>query len=164
MSQVIPENYLDILEKPAFAHLGTLMPNGSPQVTPVWVDYDGKHVRINSARGRVKDKNMRRDPRVSLSLQDPANPYRYLEVRGASWKSRRRARTITSTNSRKNILASPILTAGPARCASPTSSSRKKSAPWVELRYASRFVTYQDALNQTLPSVQQYGQMPRRAG
>lgn len=82
MSQVIPEKYLDLFEKQAFAHLGTLMKDGSPQVTPVWVDYDGKHVRINSAKGRVKDKNMRRDPRVSLSLQDPANPYRYLEVRG----------------------------------------------------------------------------------
>jgi PPOX class probable F420-dependent enzyme len=82
MSQVIPEAYLDLFEKQAFANLGTLMKDGSPQVTPVWVDYDGKHVRINSAKGRVKDKNMRRDPRVSLSLQDPANPYRYLEVRG----------------------------------------------------------------------------------
>jgi PPOX class probable F420-dependent enzyme len=82
MSQVIPEKYLDLFEKQAFANLGTLMKDGSPQVTPVWVDYDGKHVRINSAKGRVKDINMRRDPRVSLSLQDPANPYRYLEVRG----------------------------------------------------------------------------------
>jgi PPOX class probable F420-dependent enzyme len=82
MSQPIPETYLDLFEKQAFANLGTLMKDGSPQVTPVWVDYDGKHVRINSAKGRVKDKNMRRDPRVSVSLQDPANPYRYLEVRG----------------------------------------------------------------------------------
>jgi len=82
MSQAIPETYLDLFEKQAFANLGTLMKDGSPQVTPVWVDYDGKHVRINSAKGRVKDKNMRRDPRVSVSLQDPANPYRYLEVRG----------------------------------------------------------------------------------
>lgn len=82
MSSVIPQGYLDLFDKPAFAHLGTIMANGSPQVTPVWVDYDGTHVRINSAKGRVKDKNMRRDPRVSLSLLDPANPYRYLEVRG----------------------------------------------------------------------------------
>ncbi len=82
MAEVIPDNYLDLFEKQAFANLGTLMKDGSPQVTPVWVDYDGNHVRINSAKGRVKDKNMRRDPRVSLSLQDPANPYRYLEVRG----------------------------------------------------------------------------------
>jgi len=56
MSQMIPENYADLLEKPAFGNLGTLMKDGSPQVTPVWLDYDGKFVRINSAKGRVKDK------------------------------------------------------------------------------------------------------------
>ena len=82
MAQPIPEKYADLFEKQAFGNLGTLMPDGSPQVTPVWVDYDGKYVRINSAKGRVKDKNIRRDPRVSISLQDPANPYRYLEIRG----------------------------------------------------------------------------------
>jgi PPOX class probable F420-dependent enzyme len=82
MAEVIPEKYLDLLKKPAFANLGTLMHDGSPQVTPVWVDFDGKHVRVNSALGRVKDKNMRRDPRVALSIQDPENPYRYLEIRG----------------------------------------------------------------------------------
>jgi PPOX class probable F420-dependent enzyme len=82
MGQVIPENYADLFEKQAFGNLGTLMQDGSPQVTPVWVDYDGKYVRFNSAKGRVKDKNIRRDPRVAVTLQDPANPYRYLEVRG----------------------------------------------------------------------------------
>ena len=82
MAEIIPEKYLDLFSKPAFAHLGTLMRDGSPQVTPVWVDYDGKYVRVNSALGRVKDKNMRRDPHVSLSIQDPENPYRYLEIRG----------------------------------------------------------------------------------
>jgi PPOX class probable F420-dependent enzyme len=82
MAEPIPEKYLDLFRKPAFAHLATLMREGSPQVTPVWVDYDGKYVRVNSALGRVKDKNMRRDPRVSLSIQDPENPYRYLEIRG----------------------------------------------------------------------------------
>jgi PPOX class probable F420-dependent enzyme len=82
MAEVIPEKYLDLFKKPAFANLGTLMGDGSPQVTPVWVDFDGKHVRVNSALGRVKDKNMRRDPRVALSIQDPENPYRYLEIRG----------------------------------------------------------------------------------
>lgn len=82
MADTIPEEYVDLLEKPAFGSLGTLMPDGSPQVTPVWVDYDGKHVRFNSALGRVKDKNIRRDPRVSVTLVDPANPYRYLEIRG----------------------------------------------------------------------------------
>jgi PPOX class probable F420-dependent enzyme len=82
MAEIIPEKYLDLLKKPAFASLGTIMRDGSPQVTPVWVDFDGKYVRVNSALGRVKDKNMRRDPRVSLSIQDPQNPYRYLEIRG----------------------------------------------------------------------------------
>ena len=82
MAMNIPEKYKDLLEKPAFGNLGTLMQDGSPQVTPVWVDYDGTHVRFNSALGRVKDKNIRRDPRVAVTLQDPANPYRYLEIRG----------------------------------------------------------------------------------
>lgn len=82
MSQVIPDKYADLLEKPAFGNLGTLMNDGSPQVTPIWVDFDGKYVRFNSALGRVKDKNIRRDPRVAITLQDPANPYRYLEIRG----------------------------------------------------------------------------------
>lgn len=82
MSTVIPEKYLDLFEKRAFAHLATLMPDGRPQVTPVWCDFDGTYIRINSAKGRQKDRNMRRDPRVALSLQDPGNPYRYLEIRG----------------------------------------------------------------------------------
>ncbi len=82
MAQAIPEKFLDLFEKQAFANLGTIMSDGSPQVTPVWVDYDGKYVRFNSALGRVKDRNVRRDPRVSLSILDPANPYRYLAIRG----------------------------------------------------------------------------------
>jgi PPOX class probable F420-dependent enzyme len=82
MAQAIPEKYLDLFQKRAFANLGTIMSDGSPQVTPVWVDYDGKFVRFNSALGRVKDKNVRRDPRVSLSILDPENPYRYLAIRG----------------------------------------------------------------------------------
>ncbi|MBI3950886.1 MAG: PPOX class F420-dependent oxidoreductase [Acidobacteria bacterium] len=82
MATVIPEQYLDLFQKRAFAQLATLMPDGQPQVTPVWCDFDGQCVRINTARGRQKDRNMRRDPRVALSLQDPDNPYRYLEIRG----------------------------------------------------------------------------------
>lgn len=82
MSNVIPEEYLDLFEKNAFADLATVMPDGSPQVTPVWVEYDGNHVIINSAKGRQKDRNMRRSPRVAMSLIDPDDPYRYLEVRG----------------------------------------------------------------------------------
>lgn len=82
MSAVIPEKFLDLFRKPAFATLATLMPDGRPQVSPVWCDFDGTYVRFNSARGRQKDRNLRRDPRVSLCLTDPDNPYRYLEVRG----------------------------------------------------------------------------------
>ena len=78
----IPEKYLDLFQKRAFAHLATLMLDGSPQVTPVWVEYDGEHVMVNTARGRQKDINMERDGRVALSIQDPENPYRYLQVRG----------------------------------------------------------------------------------
>ncbi len=75
--------YRDLLhEKKAFAHLATLMPDGTPQVTPVWFDFDGTHLRFNSARGRVKDRNMRRMPRIAVSIMDPDNPYRYFEVRG----------------------------------------------------------------------------------
>ena len=58
------------------------MPGGQPQVTPVWVDFDGRHVLFNTAEGRQKDKNLQRDGRVALSILDPDNPYRYLEVRG----------------------------------------------------------------------------------
>jgi len=82
MSQAIPEKYRDLFSKRAFANLATLMPNGSPQVTPVWCDLEGDQVLINSAKGRQKDRNLRRDPRVALSLTDPDNPYRYLEIRG----------------------------------------------------------------------------------
>jgi len=78
----IPASHADILKKKAFAHLATLMADGKPQSTPVWVDYDGHYVIINTAEGRQKDKNMQRDGRVALSITDPDNPYRYLEVRG----------------------------------------------------------------------------------
>ena len=79
---VIPDSHLDLFKKKAFANLATLMPDGQPQVTPVWVDFDGDHVVINTAEGRQKDKNLKRDGRVALSIMDPDNPYRYLEVRG----------------------------------------------------------------------------------
>ncbi len=83
MAGSIPEQFRDLVTtKKAFAQLATLMPDGSPQVTPVWFDLDGDFVRVNSAKGRQKDLNMRREPRVSLCLMDPENPYRYLEIRG----------------------------------------------------------------------------------
>ncbi|HWT79855.1 MAG TPA: PPOX class F420-dependent oxidoreductase [Candidatus Methylomirabilis sp.] len=82
MAVNIPEKFRDLLTKKAFANLATIMQDGSPQVTPVWFDFDGAHLRINSAKGRVKDKNMRRNRRIALAIQDPENPYRYLGVRG----------------------------------------------------------------------------------
>ena len=82
MAGVIPEKYRDLFEKKAFANLATLNADGTPQVTPVWVDFDGDYVLVNSARGRKKDKNMERNRAVALSIQDPDNPYRYVEVRG----------------------------------------------------------------------------------
>jgi PPOX class probable F420-dependent enzyme len=82
MAGVIPERYLDLFGKKAFGNLATLMPDGSPQVTPVWVDFDGARIIVNSARGRQKDRNIKRNPAVALTLSDPGNPYRYLEVRG----------------------------------------------------------------------------------
>ena len=80
----IPENFHDLLRDDvrAFLFLGTLMPDGSPQVTPIWFNTNGEHILINSAKGRVKDRNMRKRPAVAMCIADPANPYRYLQVRG----------------------------------------------------------------------------------
>ena len=78
----IPESYRDLFTKKAFAHLATVGRDGAPQVTPVWVDWDGTHVRFNTAKGRVKDRKLRNNPRVALSIQDPDNPYRYVQVIG----------------------------------------------------------------------------------
>ena len=82
MAEIIPNKYKDLFEKKIFAGLVTLMPDGSPQVTPVWIDFDGEYVLFNTAVGRQKDKNLQHDGRVALVLVDPDNPYRYLEVRG----------------------------------------------------------------------------------
>lgn len=80
----IPASHADLLkdEKKAFVYLTTLMPDGSPQVTPVWFNTDGEYILINTAIGRVKDRNMRARPQVALCIQDPTNPYRYLQVHG----------------------------------------------------------------------------------
>lgn len=78
----IPEQYRDLFQKKAFGHLATINADGTPQVTPVWVDFDGTHVRFNTAKGRVKDKNLRRNPKVALAIMDPDNPYRYVRVTG----------------------------------------------------------------------------------
>lgn len=77
------DKYLDLFrEKKAFAHVATVMADGSPQVTPVWIDYRNGRIAFNTARGRVKDKNLKEGSRIALSVQDPDNPYRYVQVRG----------------------------------------------------------------------------------
>jgi PPOX class probable F420-dependent enzyme len=79
----IPATHADLLTtKKAFANVATLNHDASPQVTPVWVDFDGTHVLINTAKGRVKAKNLAREPRVALSIADPDNPYRYIAIQG----------------------------------------------------------------------------------
>ena len=79
----IPEEYLDLLErKKAFAALATTMSDGSPQVTPVWFDYQDGFVRVNTAKGRVKARNLKKGAAVALAIIDPDNPYRYVQIRG----------------------------------------------------------------------------------
>ncbi len=78
----IPQHVRDLFDKKAFAHIATVGADGTPQITPVWIDYDGQHIRFNTARGRVKTRNLERNPRVALAVQDPENPYRYVQVRG----------------------------------------------------------------------------------
>lgn len=80
---IIPDNYLDLLTKKiSFANVATVMRDGSPQVTPVWFDYTGGKIRINTARGRVKARTLKQGTRVAMSIMDPDNPYRYMQIRG----------------------------------------------------------------------------------
>jgi PPOX class probable F420-dependent enzyme len=79
----IPDKYLDLLQqKKAFANLATVMPDGSPQVTPVWFDYQDGLVRVNTAKGRVKARNMQEGSPVAVAIMDPDNAYRYVQLRG----------------------------------------------------------------------------------
>ena len=82
MAERIPEAFLDLFRKPILAHLATLMPDGSPQVTPVWIDYDGEHILVNTWPDRAKGRNMLARPQVALDIVDPDDPFRYLAVRG----------------------------------------------------------------------------------
>lgn len=79
-----PNDYLDLLKKEtkALLYLATLMPDGSPQITPVWFSTDGEDILINTNEGRVKDRNMKARPTVAMTIQDPKDPYRYLGIRG----------------------------------------------------------------------------------
>lgn len=96
MSTLFPEKYRDLLQKKAFGAFTTLMPDGSPQTTPVWVDCHDDEIWVNSAVGRQKDRNVRADPRVAIAIMDPENPYRYVEVRG-------RVREITQEDAEAHI-------------------------------------------------------------
>jgi PPOX class probable F420-dependent enzyme len=79
---VLSDKVKKMIGKKAFAHLATLMPDGGPQVSAVWVDVDGDTILVNSAAGRLKDKNVRKDGRVALSIVDPDNPYHSVSIRG----------------------------------------------------------------------------------
>jgi PPOX class probable F420-dependent enzyme len=82
MSVTIPQSHRDLFERPVVVALATVNPDGQPHVTPVWVDYDGEYVIVNTARGRQKDRNMASRPQVTVLAIDPDNPYRWVEVRG----------------------------------------------------------------------------------
>ena len=79
---LIPEKVLDLLTSNLFGHLATVNSEGVPQVTPVWFRWVNDRLEVNSAKGRLKDRNMRANPHVAMSILDPKNSYRYLEVRG----------------------------------------------------------------------------------
>jgi PPOX class probable F420-dependent enzyme len=84
----IPAAFLDLLtEKKAVANLATVQPDGSPQVTPVWFDYVNGSVRVNTAKGRVKARNLTEGAKVAMSIVDPDNAYRYIQIRGTVSKA-----------------------------------------------------------------------------
>ncbi len=78
----LPQDLFDLLTRPSTCYVATTMPDGSPQITQTWVDTDGEHIVINSVEGFQKIRNIRRDPRVAVSVSDPDNPFRYFAVRG----------------------------------------------------------------------------------
>ena len=82
VQSVIPASHVDLLESTALAHVATIGPDGEPQVNPVWFGWDGTHVLFSQTTTRQKVRNLERDPRIALSIVDPDNPYRYLEIRG----------------------------------------------------------------------------------
>jgi PPOX class probable F420-dependent enzyme len=81
-NQTIPESHLELFERPVIGNLASLLPDGLIQVNPVWVDYDGTYVRFNSAQGRQKDKNLKKNAIATMLLVDPENPYFWVEIRG----------------------------------------------------------------------------------
>jgi PPOX class probable F420-dependent enzyme len=80
--QVIPQELSDLLNSTALAHMATIGPKGEPQSSPVWFGWDGEHVRVSQTKVRQKYRNLKKNPKIALSIVDPTNPYRYIEVRG----------------------------------------------------------------------------------
>lgn len=83
----IPEKYRDLLDGPVVVSLATVLEDGQPQVHPVWADFDGEHIRVNTGAGRAKHRNMEERPQVTVLAVDPENPFRWLEVRGTAESS-----------------------------------------------------------------------------
>ncbi|MFE0348991.1 PPOX class F420-dependent oxidoreductase [Streptomyces griseoluteus] len=84
MSAALSDQLKSLLDTPVFIVVGTIQPDGSPQMSPVWVKRDGDDVLISTTAGRRKEKNLRRDPRVTVVVMDPENPYEYAEIRGSA--------------------------------------------------------------------------------
>ena len=83
MSAEIPSDYLPLLVEPNYGHMGTIRPDGTVQVNPMWFEFDGTHLRFTHTTKRAKFRNLQRNPSMSLSVIDPSDPFRYLEVRGS---------------------------------------------------------------------------------
>ena len=79
---LIPDSHAGILDTKALLYLGTQNKDGSPQVSPVWFGTNGDIIEVNSAKGRLKDLNMRARPGVSIAIVDPENPYKYVGIQG----------------------------------------------------------------------------------
>jgi len=82
MSQVLSEKHKQLIMGKNFAHIATVTEDGGPQVTPVWIDWDGTYVTFNTEKKRAKNKNLQRDPRVAICISNADNPYHYIEIRG----------------------------------------------------------------------------------
>ena len=80
----IPTEYKDLFDKKAFGDVATIGPDGEPHNSPVWIDFDGQYVKFSQTTNRQKYRNLKRDPRIALSIVDPDDPYRYVEIRGVA--------------------------------------------------------------------------------
>ena len=103
MAVKLPPDVVKLIEEKNFAHLATVLYDGSPHVAPVWVDHDGDIILVNTAIGRVKQKNILKEPHVALSIIEQNNPYNRIEIEGASHLKPAKAPTHTSINSRTSI-------------------------------------------------------------